>query len=58
MAFLVCLDGGDAKLRKTVNRPVQIVMTDRGAGRAKSVEVTKVMHQEGDIIVLLGHPLH
>ena len=41
-----------------VNRPVQIVMTDRGAGRAKSVGVTKVMHQEGDIIVLLGHPLH
>ena len=49
---------GDAKLRKTVNRPVQIVMTDRGARRAKSVEVTKVMHQKGDIIVLLGHPLH
>ena len=49
---------GDAKLRKTVNRPVQIVLTDRGAGRAKSVEVIKVMHQEGDIVVSLGHPLH
>ena len=44
---------GDAKLRKTVNRPVQIVLTDRGAGRAKNVEVIKVMHQEGDIIVSL-----
>ena len=50
---------GDAKLRKTVNKPVQIVdRTDRGAGRAKSVEVIKVMHQEGDIVVSLGHPLH
>ena len=49
---------GDAKLRKTVNRPVQIVLTDRGAGRAKSVEVIKVMHQEGDIVVLLCHPLN
>ena len=49
---------GDAKLRKTVNKPVQIVdRTDRGAGRAKSVEVIKVMHQEGDIVVSLGHPL-
>ena len=50
---------GDAKLRKTVNRPVQIVLTDRGARRAKSVEVIMVIHhQEGDIVVLLGHPLH
>ena len=49
---------GDAKLRKTVNRPAQIVMTDQGARRAKSVEVTKVRHQEGDIIVLLGHSLY
>ena len=49
---------GDAKLRKTVNRPVQIVLTDRGARRAKSVEFIKIIHQEGDIVVLLGHPLH
>ena len=48
---------GDAKLRKALNRPVQIVLTDRGAGRAKSVDVIKLMHQLGDIIVLLGHPL-
>ncbi|CAH3193762.1 unnamed protein product, partial [Porites evermanni] len=37
---------GDAKLRKTVNRPVQIVLTDRGARRAKSVEVINIIHQE------------
>ena len=58
MALLVCLDGGGCQLRKAVNRPVQIVLTDRGAGRAKSVEVIKVVHQEGDIVVLFGHPLH
>ena len=57
-ALLVCLDGGDAKLVKTVNRPVQIVFRDRGGRRAKSVKVVKVMHHEGDIVVLLGHPLH
>ena len=49
---------GDTKLRKTINRPVQITLTDRGAGRAKSVEVIKVMHHEGDIVVSLGHPPH
>ena len=49
---------GDAKLRKTINRPVQIVLTDRGTRRAKSVEVIKIILQEGDIVVLLGHPLH
>ncbi|CAH3108430.1 unnamed protein product [Porites lobata] len=37
---------GDAKLRKTVNRPVQIVLTDRGTRRAKSVEVIKIILQE------------
>ena len=45
-------------VRKTVSRPVQIVFRDRGAGRAKSVKVIKVLHQEGDIIVSLGHPPH
>ena len=45
-------------LEKRVNRPVQIVLTDRGARRAKSVEVIKIIHLEGDIVVLLGHPLH
>lgn len=49
---------GDAELREAVNRPVQIVLTDRGAGRAKSVEVIKVMHQEGDVIVSFCSPLH
>ena len=50
-ALLVCLDVGDAKLIKTVNRPVQIVFRDRRARRAKSVKVInyEVMHQEGDI---------
>ena len=40
-------------VRKIFNRPVQIVLTDRGAGRAKSVKVIKVMHQEGDVVVSL-----
>ena len=57
-ALLVFLVGGNAKLTKTVNRPVQSVLRDRGARRAKSVKVIKVMHQEADIVVLLGHPLH
>ena len=59
-ALLVFLVGGNAKLTKTVNRPVQSVLRDRGARRAKSVKVIKVnvMHQEGDIVVLLGHPFH
>ena len=57
-ALLVFLVGGNAKLTKTVNRPVQSVLRDRGARRVKSVKVIKVMHQEADIVVLLGHPLH
>ena len=37
---------------------IQIVLTERGAGRVKGVEVIKVMHQKGDMVVSLGHPLH
>ena len=55
-ALPVCLDGGGC--REAVNRPVQIVLTDRGTRRAKSVEVIKVMHQEGDIVASFCNPLH
>ena len=37
---------------------IQIVLTERGAGRVKSVEVIKVMHQKGDMVVSLGYPVH
>ena len=37
---------------------IQIVLTERGAGGVKGVEVIKVMHQKGDMVVSLGHPLH
>ena len=49
---------GDAELREAVNRRVHIVLTGRGAGRAKSVGVVKVMRQKGEIILSLWNPLH
>ena len=48
---------GDAKRRKQSINLSRLWTGQTGAGRAKSVEVIKVMHQEGDIVVSLGHPL-